>query len=268
MGLQFVGLPRWQRRSYEPSQTCRVLAEKADKELRSWRPLNARTSTLLKLWFVMGFTSVMAVATAHGDDTAAKTTRAALKPDQIAKARKSILKYTNRERVQRGLPPLKSSAALDYLAQSQSANMCAALRSVDSTRARNKCSLPNFNHESELFPTGWQAFGERLKKADVNSGAENIACRTLEQDLDKWAKGIVRGWMLSKLGHHKKNILSRKHRFLGVGVVGCIERIGYATQVFSGQTGRIRQDLSSRYTGRARGGTGRGIAQRHGASKQ
>jgi hypothetical protein len=119
-----------------------------------------------------------------------------------------------------------------------------------------------------LFPDGWQVFGERLRLADLDSGAENIACRTLEHDLDKWAQTIVRGWMTSKLGHHKKNILSRKYRFLGVGVAGCIERIGYATQVFSDRSGRIRHDQSSRHTRQTTDDERSGLTIRAGVHRQ
>ncbi len=212
-----------------------------------------RRSILLRASAVVVLVSILAAGTVYGRDAAVPSGRASMSPGQIAKARKSILVYTNRERARRGLPPLRSSAALNYLAQAQSANMCAALTAVNRDRTRNKCSLSNFNHESDLFPEGWQRFGERLRKADLYSGAENIACRTLEPDLDRWARTIVLGWMNSKQGHHKKNILNRRHRFLGVGVVGCLERIGYATQVFSDRSGRILSDLSRRSRRRVTG---------------
>ncbi|MDQ7784631.1 MAG: CAP domain-containing protein [Desulfomonilaceae bacterium] len=186
--------------------------------------------------------SVMACGPAHGQRTAGDEEKTTLSPDGIAKVRTSILHYTNQERTKAGLRPLTSSAALDYLAQAQSVNMCGAVKQVNWGHTKNKCSLPNFNHESDLFPVGWRAFDERLRRAGLSSGSENIACRTLDPDLDAWARTIVRGWMTSTHGHHKRNILSRRHRFLGVGVVGCIERIGYATQVFSDGPGRIGDD--------------------------
>ncbi|MFH1116241.1 MAG: CAP domain-containing protein [Pseudomonadota bacterium] len=198
-----------------------------------------RRCTLWGILFVAAFACICPDGTAYGRNTAANAKQAVLTPGQIETARNGILLYTNRERTRRGLPPLRSSAALNYLAQAQSANMCAALPAANRGSSQNKCLLPNFNHESDLFPPGWRAFSDRLGKADLNYGAENIACRTLDPDLDKWARIVVLGWMNSKPGHHGKNILSRGHRFLGVGVVGCLERIGYATQVFSNQSGRI-----------------------------
>jgi len=268
MGLQFLGVAAAQGSWLEASRTCQLTALRTHHSLSGSSAASRRVLTLLKLLSVVVLVSVMAGATAHGQGTAATTTRAALDRDQIVKARKSILVHTNRERTLRGLAPLRSTAALNYVAQAQSANMCAALRAVDRNRRENKCALPNFNHESDLFPHGWRAFGERLRIANLASGAENIACRTLERDLDKWAQTIVRGWMTSKLGHHKKNILNRKFRFLGVGVVGCIERIGYATQVFSDQPGRIRHDQSSRYTRQATAGKSRRLVTRSGSRKQ
>ena len=54
-----------------------------------------------------------------------------------------------------------------------------------------------------------------------------------------WAKEVVKGWMNSP--PHRRNILNPRYRYLGVGFLGCPNRLGYATQVFSSQAGTIGQ---------------------------
>ncbi|MBM3298998.1 MAG: CAP domain-containing protein [Deltaproteobacteria bacterium] len=133
----------------------------------------------------------------------------------------AILSHTNRERLLRGLTPLAKSSALNFVAREHAKNMCAA-----------DC----FQHESEEFPAGWRRFGERLQAAGVSSGGENIAYRTIEGTPDAWGKAVVSGWMESP--RHKKNVLNPGYRYLGIGVDGCNNRIGYATQIFSSEPGR------------------------------
>lgn len=139
----------------------------------------------------------------------------------ISKAKKFIILFTNREREKKGLPSLAPSAGLDYPAENQSKNMCAAKLLA---------------HESSAFPKGWQTFEDRIKLAEVRSAAENIAFRTISDDYETWAKNIVRDWMTSP--GHRKNLLNPKYKFLGVGVVGCSNKLGYATQVFSSHRGK------------------------------
>jgi len=133
----------------------------------------------------------------------------------------SILAFTNNERTARGLPAFQGSPALAYLAGRQTENMCAA-RSLE--------------HESDAFPNGWKKFTDRLKAARLRSGAENIGYRTLREPPEKWAREVVNGWMKSP--KHRKNILNPRWRYLGVAVRMCVNRIAYATQVFSSDPGR------------------------------
>lgn len=203
-------------------------------------PWNASTAVFLLILSVLTLTWL--VEPTFCGQGGSKHTKAGLTKADMVKLERRILALTNKERVRRGLQPLKSSKALHFLARGQSANMCSALRSIDRSRSKNKCALPNFEHESDLFPAGWQVFSERLRMVNLKSGAENIACRTLEADLDRWAEVIVQGWMNSDHIAHRKNILNPEHRFLGVGVVPCVERIGYITQVFSSRKGTVPRD--------------------------
>jgi uncharacterized protein YkwD len=135
----------------------------------------------------------------------------------------SILRLTNKERYTRGLPILRRSSALEYLAGRQTENMCSARL---------------LEHESDVFPKGWKKFTDRMKAAELTSGGENIGYRTLREQPEKWAATVVKEWMGSP--PHRKNILNPRWRFLGVGVQMCAKRIAYATQVFSSDPGRIR----------------------------
>lgn len=127
-----------------------------------------------------------------------------------------ILHHTNWARRRRGLPPLRRSSALRSLARHHSINMC---------------ETGSFRHESDNFPEGWRRFEDRMRAAGVTCGSENIAYRTMLTDPDKWARAVVKGWMSSS--EHRKNILRRDYRFLGVGFDLCEKHIGYATQIFS-----------------------------------
>lgn len=135
---------------------------------------------------------------------------------------RSIERYTNHERVKRGLALLNSSPALAFLAKGQSRNMCQADRLI---------------HESDKFPSGWKKFEQRLKQVGLSSGGENIAYHTVLREPEKWARLVVQGWMSSP--EHKKNILNPQYRYLGVGLDPCSNRIVYATQVFSSEIGRF-----------------------------
>lgn len=143
-----------------------------------------------------------------------------LKPSEVAGLETNILKLTNEERVRHGLKQLQSSDALNYLAKNQSHNMCES---------------KVLAHENEAFPEGWKKLIQRLKMVKVRSGAENVALRTVESDHQEWAREVVKGWMKSP--SHRKNILEPMHRYLGVGVAPCENRIAYATQVFSPDPG-------------------------------
>lgn len=141
--------------------------------------------------------------------------------EKVHRLEERVLHYTNEARKTNGLPALEGSGPLAALARTHSANMC---------RSRT------FLHESPVFPKGWNTLAERLNRAKVRSGGENIGYQTMRPDGDAWARQMVEGWM--KGPQHRRNILNPDWRYLGVGVSRCGNDIGYVTQVFSGELGR------------------------------
>lgn len=135
---------------------------------------------------------------------------------------RSIERYTNKERAKKGLAPLNRSPALAFLAKNQSRNMCQAGLLI---------------HESDRFPSGWRRFEQRLSQVGLESGGENIAYQTVLKQPENWARLVVQGWMNSP--EHRKNILNPEYRYLGVGLNPCLNKIVYATQVFSSKMGRV-----------------------------
>jgi len=132
-----------------------------------------------------------------------------------------LLDATNKVRAKLRLQKLQLSSALDFLAQSQ---------------AQNMCRTGEFEHESTKFPKGWQMFAERMKKAALSSGAENLAYRTKSHEPDVWADAVFKGWMRSP--GHKKNILNPNFKYIGIGNIECKDLV-FAAQVFSGEPGKI-----------------------------
>lgn len=191
--------------------------------------LSALGSPLRKLlvsfpWIIVSVALLLgasAVNSAQGADESTNSDRDRLRGQVGSMIEERILDHTNRERRQRGLPPLRRSLALRSLARGHSMNMC---------------ETGSFQHESEKFPEGWRRFEERMRAVGAGYGSENIAYRTMLTDPDKWARAVVRGWMNSR--EHRKNILRRDYRFLGVGFDLCEKHMGYATQVFSIDPGR------------------------------
>jgi len=143
-------------------------------------------------------------------------------PDPGSEIENALLTFINKERTQAGLPAFEASPPLTYLARRQSENMCVA-RSLE--------------HESDAFPSGWKKFTDRLKTAGLTSGAENIGYRTLREPPEKWAREVVNEWM--KSAQHRKNILNPRWRYLGTGTRGCMNKIVYATLVFSSDSGQL-----------------------------
>ena len=184
-------------------------------------PLSRRIGSL-PASSVAGLVMLMIVAAwcagpAYGQQ---KNTKAGKSLDPVLE--ESILRYTNEERRGNGLPALRPSPALRFVARKHSMNMC---------------RTQTFRHESRSFPEGWETFPGRLRYVGLDAGGENIGYRTLMGDPDTWAKKVVHGWMEST--SHRRNILNPKFRYLGVGISGCKEKIGYATQVFSPDKGNI-----------------------------
>jgi uncharacterized protein YkwD len=143
--------------------------------------------------------------------------------ETLLKAKRYVYEYTNEERVSRGLPKLEPSPALNQVANRHSLNMCQS---------------GSFRHESDSFPEGWRTFPKRLKNVGLSSGGENIGYQTIVRNSEKWAKGMVKGWMDSPA--HRKNILDTRFRYMGVGIRPCKNKLGYATQVFSENPGENR----------------------------
>lgn len=191
--------------------------------------LSALVSPLRKLlvsfaWIIVSVALLQGasvVNSAQGADESTNPNRDRLRSQLGPMIEERILDHTNRERRQRGLPPLRRSLALRSLARAHSMNMCVT---------------GSFQHESQKFPEGWRRFEERMQAVGAGYGSENIAYRTMLTDPDKWARAVVRGWMNSP--EHRKNILRRDYRFLGVGFDLCEKHTGYATQVFSIDPGR------------------------------
>jgi len=144
--------------------------------------------------------------------------------EPILMMERALLHYTNEERGRRKLPSLRLSTGLQFLARGQSANMC---------------EIRNLQHESDKFPQGWRNFAGRLKIVGLTAGGENIAFRTVAEEPHLWAKEVIKGWMNS--AEHRKNILSPKFTYVGIGVAPCARRIVYAAQVFSIEPGRVPQ---------------------------
>lgn len=133
---------------------------------------------------------------------------------------RAILALTNNERRKFGLEPLRQSSALMSIARIHSQHMC---------------DTKTLRHESDAFPKGWQTLEQRLTGVHVSSGGENLAYHSKLKDPEKWADLVVRGWMKSP--EHKKNIVNKDYRFLGVGAGNCQGTIEYVTQVFSKEMG-------------------------------
>jgi len=167
------------------------------------------------------------------------------KMDKIIETVEYVLKFTNDERTQRGLPPLQSSAALAFIAQNHAENMCES-RSLE--------------HEATVFPDGWKTLNERLKLVGIGQGSENIAGerwqdrtantryaragRNVSQeqldrlDAESSAKWLVMKWMLNDDARTK--MLDRAAQNIGVGICPVSEDAIYAVQVFSPKPGNIR----------------------------
>jgi uncharacterized protein YkwD len=152
-----------------------------------------------------------------------------LKKEDIRLMEEGILRLTNHYRARKGLTALESSPALRFLAQHQS---------------RNMCSSGLLAHESKTFPDGWQKFSDRLSAIGARSGAENVAFGTILKEPEEWTRMIMKGWMKSP--PHRKSILNSKFQYVGIAVVPCKDNIAYATQVFSTETGSIRQGRLTR----------------------
>lgn len=127
---------------------------------------------------------------------------------KITKVEKKILDLTNRERKKANLPPLKPNPLLFKVAREHSKNM-AKKRKLDH------------------FLDGVSPF-QRLKKAGYRyyHSGENIGYGNAAWTPDK----IMDGWMKSE--YHRKNILHKRYKEIGIGQGTTEDGISYYTQVF------------------------------------
>jgi len=133
-----------------------------------------------------------------------------------------VLKFTNEERLQRGLTPLGTSAALAFVAQNHAENMCDGKILED---------------ESSVFPDGWRTLDERLKLVGLDLGSEHLACER-RQKPESCAKWMVMKWIASD--NLRLKILNPAWQYVGVGICPASATEVYATQVFSDKPGSIR----------------------------
>ena len=126
-----------------------------------------------------------------------------------------VLRYTNEARAAHNIPKLRRHLALQSAAQGHSTYMARS----------GKYSHTGHHGESA---------GNRTKAAGYSGGyiGENIYRYSSRRDQKRLAKNLVDGWMQSP--GHRKNILNRDYRHLGVGIaVGGGGKV-YATQNFGG----------------------------------
>jgi len=145
-----------------------------------------------------------------------------LSKDDVARMEAAVLRLTNEERSRQGLPELKASHALNYLARIHTEHMCAER---------------DLQHESQAFPAGWRTLRERMDIVGISSAAENVAYRSVFGTGERWSRAVVESWLKSRL--HRRNILTSKFRYIGIGVTPCADRIAYVTQVFSQEPGQV-----------------------------
>jgi uncharacterized protein YkwD len=132
-----------------------------------------------------------------------------------------VIRFTNEERVTQRLAPLQSSAALAFMAQIHSENMC-----------ENK----TLEHDANGFPDGWKKLQDRLKLFGLRIGDENIAQKALQAP-ETCARDLVKEWMTVR--GQRQNILSEKWKYIGVGICPCVGNTFYAVQVFADQEGEF-----------------------------
>lgn len=125
----------------------------------------------------------------------------------IAQARYNIISLTNRERVNRGLPALRSSNALNNACQSH-ANDMARNRFLSHTGSDGS----NGGQRARRNGLGWSAWGENVA-AGQRGSAE-----------------VVNAWMSSS--GHRANILNARYNAIGVGLQQASNGTIYFCQIF------------------------------------
>lgn len=158
--------------------------------------------------------TLAAAAPAQAGVTACSSSTAAAEPTPatVDQVQRTVLCLVNRERTSRGLKRLRSSSKLAKAAAGHSRDM--VRRSYF-----DHVSPSGGTMQDRIKPTGW------FSGARSFAFAENLA----------WGSGqlgspkrIVEGWMNS--AGHRRNILNRRYRELGVGVaVGTPENDDGAT---------------------------------------
>ena len=159
---------------------------------------------------------------------------------------KWVIEFTNEERINAGLQPLRHDAAISGIARSHSENMArldlmshdiggrdptdrAMAAGYDCRAYRGDGSYSyglSENVAEHPRVTQWRGLGMSYRPVDYY------------HDTEEAARGLVQGWM-SSLGH-RENILDRESRRIGVGIAiqeaseyGYVSETIYATQNFS-----------------------------------
>jgi uncharacterized protein YkwD len=130
----------------------------------------------------------------------------------LSSLEREVLRWTNVERLMRGLPPLDPESKLTRAARGHSGEM---LR------------LGYFDHES---PTAASRTPMRRARNAGLRGASLFVGENIARGHFANARELVRAWMESR--GHRRNILDPSFRYLGVGVVRQGESL-WATQLFS-----------------------------------
>jgi uncharacterized protein YkwD len=127
-----------------------------------------------------------------------------------------ILRLTNLERTRAGLPALRLSTQLNFMANAQAANMAARSAAVGNSAALSHTlygtMIPTLSSRADFAGYGYSAL------------AENIAYGT-------WtAAGVVQAWMNSS--GHRANILNPELREIGIGAAANGSGVRFFCQAF------------------------------------
>ncbi|MCB1173120.1 MAG: WG repeat-containing protein [Leptospiraceae bacterium] len=127
----------------------------------------------------------------------------------------AIFAETNRSRRKHGIPAFLPSAALDQAASGHS---------------RDMLRLGFYSHDSKV--PGKKTVKDRFRKAGITNAlwAENISRNSEGLTYGELARKTVWGWITSP--GHRKNILRRELKYIGIGSAGSGRTI-YHTQNFS-----------------------------------
>ena len=159
---------------------------------------------------------------------------------------KWVIEFTNEERTNAGLQPLRHDAAISDIARSHSENMARLgfmSHDIESRNPTDRAMAVGYNCRAyrgdgsysyglsenvaeHTRVTQWMGLGMSYRPVDYHHGAEEAA------------RELVQRWMNSP--GHRENILDRESRSIGVGIAiqeaseyGYVSETIYATQNFS-----------------------------------